>query len=279
VKKTLFLVMACVMIFSSVALADYVPAFTPDNTPANGEIVFVGGAVVNDLAGYRDSAPRYLWPEDQRFGNQSAVVSVPLTALIPCHLEMTFTGNDMNGKLESWGADGAASWNGGGSWIGFYPSIGGYIDHEWNYIAGSTANKNQYEIEPSEVGETNVNKLVYIRACDTFKAEIWSNMKYKYTVGITNGGKLKLNGGDPILPIEMRSAVLDGKNKSMADLTGATWAVTSSFAAPVDLLETTAACEDHTIFHQFRVPFSKSFAAGEYGTEKSTIVSFTAATI
>lgn len=249
-KWTLLVALICVMLFSTIALAE-----EPNN---DGKLIALGGAVIIDSNGYRDAqAPRYLYPADEDLGRQSAKVKLPVWAFLPCYLEFTFQGNDMNGKLQSWGAGSNVEWNGGGSLIGFYPAVGGYVNGAWEYIANSTSN--YHEIEPGPG--------VFIRACDTYKTQIWANLPYKLTISIANNG-LSLAGFATVLPVELRtSPTFTGS--------GDVWTERGTLTSADMLLAQADALVGTTLFSQMRVPYSKDFKAGKYTGE----ITFTAATL
>lgn len=235
-----------------------VPAMATN--PLDGVQITEGDWIVIDTDGYASGAPRYFNPGEP-WGNQEAQVKLPVSALIPCYLEMLFQGNDVNVLLQSWGPGAKAAYAPGNMYVAFHPEVGGYIRGDWSLYPDS--HDNNYE---AVLGES------FIRGCDTFRTELWSNMNYKYTVSVANGG---LKGGldaNAILPVEMRAAV------SIADpgLANAVWGGDHSFlAGDAVLVNGSNFLQSRVIYQQFRVPFNRSFSAGHYTGE----ITFTAATI
>jgi hypothetical protein len=221
-----------------------------------------GTVIAIDLDGYATGAPRYFNP-GEAWGNQELSITMPMSALIPCYLEMLFQGNDANRTLQSWGPDAKLATDGAGNYIAFHPEVGGYINADWSLIPDS--HDNNYEA---------LLGAAWIRACDTFKTTLWSNMNYKYSVSIPDGGLVK---GSEVLPVEMRYAKFDttSADKNLADVIASDWSANQSFSAPVVILNGGNVLKENTVFQQFRVPFSKEYSAGHY----TGSITFTAATI
>jgi hypothetical protein len=228
----------------------------------DGRQITVGPWIVIETEGYATGAPRYFNP-GEAWGNQETQVRLPMSALIPCYLEMLFQGNDVNALLQSWGPDANADYAPGNMYLAFHPEVGGYIHADWSLYPDS--HDNNYE---APLGDDS-----FIRGCDTFKTQLWSNMNYKYTVSVKDGG---LKGGldaNAVLPVDMRAAV------SVTDpgLANAVWGGTHTFLADGDavLVDGGNFLQSRVIYQQFRVPFNRSFSAGHYTGE----ITFTAATI
>lgn len=262
-KLILFLALACVLVFGSTVLATGRDLW-------DGTEVFYGelGTYLDNDQGfdrYKTGGP------DWNNGDQSTEVELAMRALLPCHLEMTFEGNGINTTLESWGYEAqVATGPGGLEPLIFNPDYSGYM-LDWDPIIPSDSNN--YEIEPGPG--------VYIRGCDTFRSEVWSNLNYKYTVSVPGGG-LTGNPLDPdlVLPVSMRAAVFAGTpDPGFSGLVAGDWTVAHDFSSDedIDLVNgipdnflTTA-----VVYHEFRVPYDRIYPSGEY----TGAITFTAATI
>lgn len=233
-----------------------VPAMAEDLL--DGKKVIIGEQLVIDETGYATGSPRYFNP-GEAWGKQEAQVKLPMSALIPCYLEMVFQGNDVNVELQSWGPGTVANYVPGNMYMAFHPEVGGYVDAAWELYEGSTSN--HYEVP---VGDN-----AFIRACDTFRTELWSNMNYKYTVSVKDGA---LSGAGGSLPVQTRFAA----STTDPGLAAANWGGTYDFAnGDLVVLNGGNVLQSRVIYQQFRVPFNREVAAGHYTGE----ITFTAATI
>lgn len=218
----------------------------------------------------------YILPFATNLDNaQKAELSVPLWADIPCCLKMTFKGNSINAFMGSVGPSQTASIAADDFQIAFLPALGGLVNEEWAFLAGSQ--------------DPNCENPVYcagnyIRACDTYEVELWSNLAYKYSVKAANGGYLvgPNPGSSANLQLDMRSYWEFDTTGPVATAwdTYNTWAWTDAGAfsdyagANIDVLPSVAPMTYSKVWHQFRVPMN-TVPAGSY-TGKLT---FTAMTI
>lgn len=205
------------------------------------------------------------WPENYEFpwGPQSLQLDVPLLAHIPCVLVMRFRGNDMNIVMGNAGP-GAVVTAANDFDVAFLPELNGLVKEDWSFLPGSlspTINANP---------PWGLDLPYYIRACDTFQTDLWSNLAYKYNVKVNNAGKL-LGPGGATLDIGMRTIVKTDANILTWAATQPTvpgdWTDWGYFAllagadAPV-IAPSVPALTESRIFHQFRVPMD--VVAGEY---------------
>jgi len=206
---------------------------------------------------------------------QKAELSVPLWADIPCCLKMKFKGNSINAFLGSVGPSQEASIVADDFQIAFLPALGGLVDKDWAFLAGSQ--------------DPNCEDALYcgenfIRSCDTYEVELWSNLAYKYSVKAANGGYLvgPVPGGTANLELDMRSYWEFDSTGPVATVwdTYNAWAWTDAGAfsnytnAKVDVLANVPAMTYSKVWHQFRVPMN-TVPAGSYKGK----LTFTAMTI
>ncbi|MGI6082126.1 MAG: hypothetical protein ACOYEP_04560 [Limnochordia bacterium] len=267
-KRLLLVVLAL-----CVALA--VPVMAANDT-VPGRVTYGLEPVLIDYEGYMESdnnGARTFNLNNDAWGNQTAQVKVPMSALVPCYLEMEFYGNNAHMLLQSWGPNSSAIGDGGWGengrqpvYLAFHPEIGGFVDEAWDYIPDSTTNN--YQALLPENGDT----AAYIRGCDTYLTKLWSNMNYKYTVKVAGGG---LTGGidEGFLPIHMRYAV----SEDDPGLDAAVWNGFHNFedAEEKVLVDGGNFLKSTVIYQQFRVPFNREIQAGRYTGD----ITFVAATI
>lgn len=259
-KWIILLTLACLVAFSGVAMAEEVNLL-------DGVKLIPGTDLVIDKNGYATGSPRFFNP-GEAFGNQEVKVTLPMSALLPCYLEMEFQGNDLNVMQQTWGPGAKSNYSPGNIYIAFHPEVGGYIHGDWSLYPDS--HDSNYEVP--------LGSDAFIRACDTFRTALWSNMNYKYTVTVPNGG---LKGGlDPnaVLPVQMRAAIKLNTDPGFGALTASDWTYAHDFSVNgVDAVLITGGnfSKSTYIYQQFRVPFNKDFSAGHY----TGSISFTAATI
>jgi hypothetical protein len=184
---------------------------------------------------------------DGNGASQSVQLALNAEAYIPCYLKMVVTTNLGRTALESFGPDAAASKQEDNYYLIFDNEIGGFVTEDWT-VAGHGRNA---EIEPGTG--------YYIRGCDQVKVELYSNDTYKYDITAAPlepaDGDVSSATADQNLDLQMRTMVDSGN-----------WSATWSFGAngteyPVSQK---AACESATVYHDFRVPYLKTTAHGEY---------------
>jgi hypothetical protein len=259
-KFCLALLILTLSVIPSLVMADY-------NDHVDDDGVFVWGmadptnkALVND-----DTIFRGKYTQDMNGKDQKLALDVELQAYIPCYISMKVTGNQGTSILESYGPKAAAvgsvpSSEAGRYEITFDNEIGGFVDENW----ASLGHGKHAEIAPGTGA--------YIKACDQFKVEVYSNDTFKYCVKgaalTSTDADLTSSLADKNLQLDMRTSIGDKKS----------WGGTVSFisATPAEcFIAQKPACESITVYHEFRVPYKKTTAHGNW-TGK---VTFYAATI
>ena len=99
-------------------------------------------ATPNDEHGYNPGIPRrFDNRDDSAWGGQTAKVTLPMNAIVPCYLEMDFRGNFVDVSLQSWGPSTTSHLAGNDNyWLTFRPEVAGIVDKDWRYIDGSATN-------------------------------------------------------------------------------------------------------------------------------------------
>ncbi|NLM37223.1 MAG: hypothetical protein GX202_03740 [Firmicutes bacterium] len=177
--------------------------------------------------------------DDNRADGQSVEMTLTARAYIPCYLEMKVTGNQGQTGLKSYGPGISTKASASGYLLVFDNEIGGFVDEYWNMLGHNPHTEFDFE-----------NEDIFIQGCDVFKVEVYANDSYKYEV---EGGPLTSERGS--LPLHMRSGY------SMSNFGG-----TFIFDVDGKIFEVAEkdACEELTVYHQFRVPFSRNIAQGRY---------------
>ncbi|HBL36568.1 MAG TPA: hypothetical protein DDZ55_07130, partial [Firmicutes bacterium] len=173
-------------------------------------------------------------------------------AFIPCYLEMKVTGNQGQTMLKSYGPGADTKASPKGYLLTFDNEIGGFVSERW-YTLGHGSNP-EINFDLNEV---------YIQGSDVFKVEVWANGNYKYEV---EAGPLTAEDHDGSLPLQMRSGY-------RMDRFGGTF--TFDEAGKICNIAEKDACEELTVYHQFRVPYTRNIAQGRY----DGIVKFRAVTL
>lgn len=184
-------------------------------------------------------------PVDQLVG-----VKVNAKAYIPCYIEMRVTGNTGETFIQSFGPEAQEVADHPRNMV-FDNEYGGFVDEYW----ASLGHGRNAEITP-ESG-------VYIQACDVFKVDVWANDTYRYQVESTPLANVDADISSPlsadVLNLDMRTC-LDN-----AGVWGPTHTFTDDVTTHINIIENQrAACESLTALHQFRVPYNRSIAHGEY---------------
>ena len=196
----------------------------------------------------RDNA---LYDENNPQRGQSVELALQARAYIPCYLEMRVTGNQGQTTLQSFGpwADPVTEPN--DYLLAFDNEIGGFVDEYWN----SLGHGRNAEINFIEDGSN-----VYIQGCDVFKVEVYANDDYKYEVEAS-----------PLTPYDAKTEsgkALDNLYLQMRYKIGnyGIYSRTHTFDRPGEIEEIAVmdACEKLTVYHQFRVPYSRNIAHGRY---------------
>ena len=180
-------------------------------------------------------------------GSQVVEVELAAHAYIPCYIRMDVNGNTGKATAESFGPGAKAKVAASNErMLVFDNEIGGFCNKDWNPIAtGRNA-----EIAPGD--------NVYLRGCDTFKVVVYANDNYQYVVlgcPLEKVDAVK-NASDPNLVVEMRSKYDETNNWNQSFMFATKDATTTAVQKN--------ACETLTAYHQFRVPYKKTTAQGEY---------------
>ncbi|HHT48709.1 MAG TPA: hypothetical protein GXZ98_05385 [Firmicutes bacterium] len=199
----------------------------------------------------RDNA---LLDENNPARAQSVEMALQTRAYIPCYLEMKVTGNEGQTILQSFGPLATPVENPNGYLLAFDNEIGGFVDEFWNSL-GHGRN--------AEVNFTEGWSNVYIQGCDVFKVEVYANDDYKYEVQ-----------AGPLTPYDANTEAweaVDQLNLQMRYKFGeyGLYGQTRTFDQPGEIKEIAVmdACEELTVYHQFRVPYSRNIAHGRYDGE------------
>lgn len=176
--------------------------------------------------------------DDKHADGQSVEMTLTARAFIPCYLEMKVTGNQGQTGLKSYGPGISTNASSSGYLLVFDNEIGGFVDEKWHMLGHNPHTEFDFEDE------------VFIQGCDVFKVEVYANDDYKYEV---EAGPLTSEKGS--LPLHMRSGY------SMQRFGG-----TFIFDEDGKIFEVAQqdACEELTVYHQFRVPYSRNIAQGSY---------------
>lgn len=177
--------------------------------------------------------------DDNSVDGQRVEMSLQARAYIPSYLEMKVTGNNGQTGLRSYGPGITTQASSSGYLLVFDNEIGGFVDEKWNMLGHNPHTEFDFN-----------NDQVFIQGCDIFKVEVYANDNYKYEV---EAGPLTSEKGS--LPLHMRSGY------SMSRFGG-----TFVFDEDGKIFEVTEkdACEELTVYHQFRVPYSRNTAQGRY---------------
>ncbi|HEX3047575.1 MAG TPA: hypothetical protein VHY08_22680 [Bacillota bacterium] len=246
-KRMIVLGMICVLVlFSLSALAD-----DAQNYLAHEEDL---GVVINTTINGANTNLAYVHDREGTFtpdvngAAQSTELTLNAQAYIPCYLKMVVTGNTGRTSLESFGPGAEAAKQEGAYTLFFDNEIGGFVTSDWT-VVGHGRNA---EIQPG-TGH-------YIRGCDIFKVELYSNDTYKYEVTsqpltTNDDADTSSSSADKTLDLQMRTKI------DSADW-GTTWSFgTNGQECPISQK---AACESTTVFHDFRVPYLSTTAHGQY---------------
>lgn len=190
--------------------------------------------------------------DDQNVGKQSVELSLQARAFIPCYLEMKVTGNQGQTVLKSYGPGVGTKASPNNYLLVFDNEIGGYVNERW-YTLGHGSN--------SEIDFDLFD--LYIQGSDIFKIEVYANDNYKYQV---EAGPLTTEEHDGSLLLQMRSGY-------QMDRFGGTF----SFDQPGKIcnIAEKEPCEKLTVYHQFRVAYTRKIAQGRY----DGVVKFRAVTL
>lgn len=177
--------------------------------------------------------------DDNNVNGQSVEMTLDARAFIPCYLEMKVTGNKGQAGLRSYGPGISTKASSSGYLLVFDNEIGGFVDKHW-YMLGHNPHT-EFDFDNDEI---------FIQGCDIFKVEVYANDNYKYEV---EAGPLTSERGS--LPLHMRSGY------SMSNFGG-----TFVFDEDGKIFEVAEkdACEKLTVYHQFRVPYTRNTAQGRY---------------
>lgn len=256
-RFVLFLTMALLVLGSCAAAAE---------TNLTDGVEFLdnpySGAYVNDgTEGYGD---RLYNQGDHAVGDQGAEIRVPVEAFLPCYLELEVMGNWGKATAQSFGHESHVSGTPTQFSLAFYPGIGGFVGSDWNLLPASRFSENA-EVAPGAD--------VFIKGCDVFTAKMYSNLNYGYSLtvvgkGLTRNATAGLSSA-PLLPIEGRAKVEVGDFSGYINTTAKAWGeipfdTTGADAVWAPALGTPNATTHTTIWHQFRVPYSRKYVAGMY---------------
>ncbi|NLY91654.1 MAG: hypothetical protein GX081_08650 [Firmicutes bacterium] len=195
----------------------------------------------------RDNA---LYDENNPERGQSVEMTLLTRAYIPCYLEMRVTGNEGQTTIQSFGPLAKPEAEPTSYILAFDNEIGGFVDENWN----SLGHGRNAEIYPGDFW-----KNVYIQGCDIFKVEVYANDDYKYEVQAS-----------PLTPYDANTEgnALDSLYLQMRYKLGlyGNFSRTHTFDRPDEIEEIAVmdACEELTVYHQFRVPYSRNIAHGRY---------------
>lgn len=211
------------------------------------------GVVINTTINGANTNLPYIHDREGSFNpdvngaSQSTQLTLNAQAFIPCYLKMVVTTNLGKTSLESFGPGAAAEKNEGDYNLIFDNEVGGYVKEDWT-VAGHGRNA---EIQPGTG--------YYIRGCDLVKVELYSNDTYKYEISSTPleaaDADTSSAAADKTLDLQMRTKIDEGS-----------WSTTWSFGTNGEAYPVSqkAACETITVFHDFRVPYLKTTAHGQY---------------
>ncbi len=246
-KKSVFLLfIVVIVIFSTTLFAEESQTYL---THENDDGIVINTTISADNSNlsyiHNRTGGNYADVDQQNLHQQSAEVTVEAQAYIPCYLKLVLSGNTGKTSVESFGPDADAVRNEDRYYISFDNEIGGFVNENWE-VVGHGRNA---EIAP---GTGN-----YIRACDIFKVELYSNDNYKYEVisAPLTTNNADVTAADKTLDIQMRTKV-DANNWSPA------WSFTTN---NLNLIGQKHSCESMTVLHDFRVPYLKTTAHGQYG--------------
>lgn len=246
-RKTILLITIAVLVFFSLTVFAEEAQTYLSHENDDGIIIDTNVNEANTTLPYvHDRSGSYYADVDKaELNQQSAEVTLDAEAYIPCYLKLVLTGNLGKTSVESFGPDADAVKSEDRYYITFDNEVGGYINENWE-VVGHGRNA---EIAPG-TGH-------YIRACDIFKVELYSNDNYKYEVfsAPLTTDNADVTAADKNLDIQMRSKVDDGS-----------WSATWSFSNNnLNLIGQKHSCESMTVLHDFRVPYLKTTAHGQYG--------------
>lgn len=198
----------------------------------------------------RDKA---LYDENNPERGQSVELTIQTRAYIPCYLEMRVTGNLGQTTLQSYGPLAKPEAAPQSYVLSFDNEIGGFVDENWISL-GHGRN--------AEVNFMDSRRKIYIQGCDLFKVEVYANDDYKYEVqaGPLSPYNAQTEGKAlDSLPLQMRYKLGLWGNYSR----------TITFDQPDEIEEIAVmdACEELTVYHQFRIPYSREIAHGRYDGE------------
>ncbi|HEX2954940.1 MAG TPA: hypothetical protein VHR47_13300 [Bacillota bacterium] len=248
-KLCLVFVILALAVIPSMVMAGYDQHVSDDGITVWGISDPTDKALVND-----DTIFRGKYTQDTNGKDQKLSLNVNLSAYIPCYISMKVVGNQGASKLESFGPKAEAtgtipSTEAGNYMIVFDNEVGGFVDANWNSIGhGSHA-----EIAPGTGA--------YIKACDQFKVEVYSNDTFTYSV---KGAALTSTNADLTSSLADKSLQLDMRT-SIGNKTS--WGGTVSFTSTTEAEYSVAkknACETVTAYHEFRVPYKTTTAHGEW---------------
>lgn len=177
--------------------------------------------------------------DDKHVDGQTVEMTLEARAFIPCYLEMKVTGNRGQTGLRSYGPGINTKASASGYLLVFDNEIGGFVDEKWNMLGHNPHTEFDFDEDK-----------VFIQGCDIFKVEVYANDHYKYEV---EARPLVSEKGS--LPLHMRSGY------SMQRFGG-----TFVFDEDGKIFEVAEkdACETLTVYHQFRVPYTRNIAQGRY---------------
>jgi hypothetical protein len=245
-KKMIVLGVICVLVlFSMTAFAD-----DAQNYLAHEEDL---GIVIDTTINGANTNLTYIHDREGTFtpdvngASQSTELTLNAQAYIPCYLKMVVTGNTGRTSLESFGPGAEAAKQEGAYNLFFDNEIGGFITDDWS-VVGHGRNA---EIQPGTG--------YYIRGCDLFKVELYSNDTYKYEV---TSQPLAAIDADTSSSVANKTLDLQMRTKVDAGAWTTTWSFgTNGQECPISQK---AACESTTVIHDFRVPYLSTTAHGQY---------------
>lgn len=203
---------------------------------------------------------------DATDNNQQVKLNVGLDAYIPCYIELRLKGAGAWTEFASYGPhphnDFSLHTKGHPSRMVFDNGLGGFVNENWHFLGkGDNA-----EIAPGS--------NVYVQANDLFRARVYSNDSYKYSVETyalaTEDADVRRTS--PYLPVDMRTKVKE------PGLDYSSWQE-FTFAKPYDTALNPSSAKDRKVFggsngfaattthvflHQFRVPYDTDVAHGKY---------------
>lgn len=254
-KKIIFLlIIAVFLVFSGTLFAEETQTYLSHEND-DGIVIDTTINDANSNLSFVHRTGFYTDVDQPDLHQQSAEVTLAAEAYIPCYLKLVLAGNTGKTSAESFGPDANAVKDEGQYYITFDNEVGGFVNENWE-VVGHGRNA---EIAP---GTGN-----FIRACDLFKVELYSNDNYKYEVfsAPLTTDNADVTAADKTLDIQMRTKVDNG-------VWGATWSFNNN---NLSLIGQKHSCESMTVLHDFRVPYLKTTAHGQY----SGTVTFRAYTI